>query len=153
MHNAESYVGKHKTELDTPALLIDLDIMESNIQKMANYFTTVNANLRPHVKTHKTPIIAHKQIEAGAIGVTCAKLGEAEAVVHAGIRDVLIANQIVGTQKIARLANLAKHSEIMVAVDDAQRIYKTISDAASAIKGVTIRILVEINIGMNQLRG
>ena len=70
------------------------------------------------MKTHKTPIITHKQIAAGAeIGVTCAKLGEAEAAIHAGIRDVLIANQIVGAQKIARLINLARHSEIMVAVD------------------------------------
>ncbi len=148
MHNTNHYIGRHKTDLDTPALLIDLDKMEANIQKMASYFDTVNANLRPHVKTHKTPIIAHKQIAAGAIGVTCAKLGEAEAVVHAGIRDVLIANQIVGTQKIARLVNLAKHSEIMVAVDDVQNVQE-LSEAASA-KGVTIRILIEINIGMNR---
>ena len=148
MHGPETYIGRHKTELDTPALLIDLDIMETNIQKMATYFTHVSAELRPHVKTHKTPIIAHKQIAAGAIGVTCAKLGEAEAIVHAGIRDVLIANQIVGKQKIARLINLAKHSEIMVAVDDAKNV-QDISDAALE-KGVTIRILVEVNIGMNR---
>lgn len=148
MQNAESYVGKHKTELDTPALLIDLDIMESNIQKMAYYFTTVNADLRPHVKTHKTPIISHKQIAAGAIGVTCAKLGEAEAIVHSGIRDVLIANQIVSKHKVARLVNLAKHSDIMVAVDNKENVH-AISEAAT-IKGVTIRILVEVNIGMNR---
>ena len=129
-------------------MLIDLDLMEANIQKMANYFRTVTTELRPHVKTHKTPIIGHKQIAAGAIGVTCAKLGEAEAIVHAGIRDVLIANQIVGRQKIARLVNLAKHSDIIVAVDNAENI-TAISDAASA-KGVVIRILVEVNIGMNR---
>ena len=148
MQNSVPYIGRHKTELDTPALLIDLDKMEANIRKMADYFTSVNADLRPHLKTHKTPIIAHKQIAAGAIGVTCAKLGEAEAVVHAGIRDVLIANQIVGTQKIARLINLAKRSEIMVAVDNAQNV-QAISEAALA-KGVTIRILVEVNIGMKR---
>ena len=148
MQDTESYIGRHKTELDTPALLIELDKMETNIQKMANYFSTVSAELRPHLKTHKTPIIAHKQIEAGAIGITCAKLGEAAAVIHAGIRDVLIANQIVGTQKIARLINLAKHSEIMVAVDNAENV-QAISEAATA-KGVTIRILVEVNIGMNR---
>lgn len=148
MQNTDSYIGKHKTELDTPALLIDLDKMETNIRRMADYFTTVDAELRPHLKTHKTPIIAHKQIAAGAIGITCAKLGEAEAVIHAGIRDVLIANQIVGTQKIARLINLAKHSEIMVAVDNAHNV-QAISDAASA-KGVTIRVLVEVNIGMER---
>ena len=148
MKTNDPFIGMHKTELDTPALLIDLDKMEANIQTMANYFSTVNADLRPHVKTHKTPIIAHKQIAAGAIGVTCAKLGEAEAVIHAGIRDVLIANQVVGPQKIARLINLAKHSEIMVAVDNAENV-QAISEAAAA-KGATVRMLIEVNIGMNR---
>ena len=148
MYDTETYIGRHKTELDTPALLIDLDIMESNIQKMADYFSKVNTELRPHVKTHKTPIISHKQIAAGAIGVTCAKLGEAEAIVHSGIRDVLIANQIVGTHKIARLINLAKHSDIMVAVDNVDNV-QSISEAAST-KGVTIRVLIEVNIGMDR---
>lgn len=143
-----SQIGMHKTELDTPALLIDLDKMESNIQTMADYFTTVNAVLRPHLKTHKTPMLAHKQIAAGAIGITCAKLGEAEAVIHSGIRDVLIANQILGRQKIARLVNLAKQSEIMVAVDNAQNV--TDISAAAAAKGVTVRILIEVNTGMNR---
>ncbi|MCZ6676626.1 MAG: DSD1 family PLP-dependent enzyme [Candidatus Poribacteria bacterium] len=142
------FIGIPKEELDTPALLIDLDMMETNIQKMADFFKTVNAELRPHVKTHKTPIIAHKQIEAGAIGVTCAKLGEAEPMIRAGIRDVLIANQIVGAQKIARLVNLAKHSEIMVAVDDPHNVDQ-ISAAATA-KGVTVRALIEVNTGMNR---
>lgn len=148
MYDAESYIGRHKTELDTPALLIDLDIMETNIQKMANFFSNINTELRPHVKTHKTPIIAHKQIAAGAIGVTCAKLGEAEAIVHSGIRDVLIANQIVGAHKIARLVNLAKHSDIMIAVDNIDNV-QAISEAATT-KGVTIRVLVEVNIGMDR---
>ena len=143
-----SLIGMHKTELDTPALLIDLDKMESNIQTMADYFKTVNAVLRPHVKTHKTPLLAHKQIAAGAIGVTCAKLGEAEAVIHAGIRDVLIANQIVGSQKIARLVNLAKRSEIMVAVDNPHNV--TDISAAAVAKDATVRILIEVNTGMNR---
>ena len=147
-NRTEPFIGMPKTELDTPALLIDLDKMEANIQTMANYFTTVNASLRPHMKTHKTPIITHKQIAAGAIGVTCAKLGEAEAAIHAGIRDVLIANQVVGAQKIARLINLAKHSEIMVAVDNPQNV-QAISEAAAA-KGVTVRMLIEVNVGMNR---
>jgi len=145
---SEPFIGMQKTELDPPALLIDLDKMEVNIQTMADYFTTVNAMLRPHVKTHKTPIISHKQIAAGAIGVTCAKLGEAEAVIHAGVRDVLIANQVVGSHKIARLINLARHSEIMVAVDNPQNV-RDISEAAAA-KGVTVRMLVEVNVGMNR---
>lgn len=143
-----SLIGMHKTELDTPALLIDLDKMESNIQTMADYFKTVNAVLRPHVKTHKTPLLAHKQIAAGAIGVTCAKLGEAEAIIHAGIRDVLIANQVVGSQKIARLVNLAKRSEIMVAVDNPHNV--TDISAAAVAKDATVRILIEVNTGMNR---
>ena len=148
MSDTQTFIGKHKTELDTPALLIDLDILESNIQSMADYFSGISTDLRPHLKTHKTPIIAKKQIEAGAIGITCAKLGEAEEVVHSGIRDVLIANQIIGTQKIARLIYLAKHSEIMVAVDNSDNV-QDISDAAKT-EGVTVRILIEVNIGMNR---
>lgn len=147
-YTANTFIGRHKTELDTPALLIDLDKMEANINNMAEYFSGIHTDLRPHLKTHKTPIIAHKQIKAGAIGITCAKLGEAEAVVHAGIQDVLIANQVVGAQKIARLLSLAKHSEIMVAVDSAENV-QDLSDAATAI-GASIRILVEVNIGMNR---
>ena len=142
------FIGIPKEEIDTPALLIDLDIMEANIQKMADFFKTVNADLRPHTKTHKTPIIAHKQIEAGAIGVTCAKLGEAEAMIHSGIRDVLIANQIVGTQKITRLIDLAEHSELMVAVDDAYNVDQL--SAAAEAKGITLRILIEVNTGMDR---
>ncbi|MDE0298933.1 MAG: DSD1 family PLP-dependent enzyme [Candidatus Poribacteria bacterium] len=142
------FIGISKEEIDTPALLIDLDVFEANIQTMAKFFKTVNAELRPHAKTHKTPIIAHKQLEAGAIGITCAKLGEAEAMVHSGIRDVLIANQVVGTQKIARLINLAKNSEIMVAVDDADNVDQL--SAAAEAKGVTLRVLIEVSTGMGR---
>jgi len=106
-------IGAKKDEIDTPALLIDLDVMERNIDTMAKFFRSVPAELRPHAKTHKCPIIAHKQLEAGAIGITCAKLGEAEVMVHAGIRSVLVANQVVGEPKVTRLVNLAKHSDVM----------------------------------------
>ena len=142
------FIGIPKEEIDTPALLIDLDVFEANIRTMADFFKTVNADLRPHAKTHKTPIIAHKQLEAGAIGITCAKLGEAEALVHAGIRDVLIANQVVGSQKVARLINLAKNSEIMVAVDDADNVDQL--SAAAEAKGATLRVLIEVSTGMGR---
>ncbi len=142
------FIGIPKEEIDTPALLIDLDVFEANIRTMADFFKTVNAELRPHAKTHKTPIIAHKQLEAGAIGITCAKLGEAEAMVHAGIRDVLIANQVVGSQNIARLINLSKNSEIMVAVDDADNVDQL--SAAAEAKGVTLRVLIEVSTGMGR---
>ncbi len=147
--NLDEYkVGCYKDQLDTPILLIDLDIMESNIAKMVNYFSKVKAKLRPHTKTHKTPIIAHKQINSGAIGVTCAKLGEAEVMVSSGINDILIANEIVSEQKIAKLSGLAKHADIMVAVDDPNNI-ENLSSAAQMMKS-RLRILVEVNTGMNR---
>lgn len=144
----EMSIGDHKEQLDTPVLLLDLDIMESNIAKMADYIRGVKAELRPHTKTHKTPILAHKQIEAGAIGVTCAKLGEAEAMVAGGIKDVLIANEIVTQQKIARLMGLAKHADMMVAVDDAVNV-EHLSQVAQD-KDVKLRVLVEVDIGMKR---
>jgi D-serine deaminase-like pyridoxal phosphate-dependent protein len=141
-------IGTPKEQLDTPALLIDLDVMDSNIKKMADYIRGVDAELRPHAKTHKTPILAHKQMEAGAIGITCAKLGEAEVMVEGGIKDVLIANEIVPQQKIARLVNLARHADMMVAVDDPNNV-ENLSQAAQD-KGVNLRILVDVDIGMKR---
>jgi D-serine deaminase-like pyridoxal phosphate-dependent protein len=105
--------------------------------------------LRPHVKLHRaTPALAHRQMEAGAIGLTCAKLAEAEALAAAGIGDILIANQIVGDRKIQRLVSLAAYTEAMVAVDDYDNVSE-LSQAATA-KGVELRVLVEVNIGHNR---
>jgi D-serine deaminase-like pyridoxal phosphate-dependent protein len=137
-----------KYEIDTPALLIDLEKMERNIQKMARFFEKQSANLRPHTKTHKCPVLAHKQLQAGAQGITVAKLGEAEVMAAAGIQDILIANQIVGRDKIARLANLAHHCDIMVAVESAENA-ADLSAAANAV-GSTIRILIEVDVGMHR---
>jgi D-serine deaminase-like pyridoxal phosphate-dependent protein len=122
--------------------------MERNIIRMADAFKGFNAKLRPHAKTHKTPIIGQKQIAAGAIGITCAKLGEAEVMVEGGIRDVLIANQIVGVQKIRRLISLAHHADMMVAVDDPQNV-EDLSQAAQSAK-VSLRVLVEVNVGQHR---
>ena len=141
-------IGDDKAELDTPALLIDLDAMEKNIDTMAKFFQTIHADLRPHEKTHKCPTIAHKQIEAGAIGITCAKLGEAEAMVEAGIRGVLIANQVVGEPKVTRLVNLAKRSKVMVAVDSHENV-KHLADSAR-MKGVKLNVLIEVDVGNNR---
>src|SRR5512146_2050056 len=114
----EYEIGIHKSEIDTPALLVDVAAMERNLEKMAEYFRHVDAKLRPHVKTHKaTPILAHKQLAAGAIGLTCAKLAEAEVLAAAGIKDILIANEIVGPRKVRRLVNLASYTDVKVAVD------------------------------------
>ncbi len=145
----EYEIGLPKNEIDTPALIIDLDIMECNLEKMATYFSNVEARLRPHVKLHKaTPVLAHKQLKAGAIGLTCAKLAEAEMLAASGIKDILIANQIVGARKIRRLVNLATYADMMVAVDSYENVAE-LSHAAHA-KGVQLRVLVEVNIGHNR---
>jgi D-serine deaminase-like pyridoxal phosphate-dependent protein len=141
-------IGSEKWAINTPALLIDLEKMEHNIKRMSDFFKDKEANLRPHVKTHKTPILAHKQLEAGATGITCQKLGEAEVMAASGIRDILIANQIVGAQKVKRLINLEKNADIKVAVDNAENVID-ISEAAQQ-KGVQVGILVEVNIGMDR---
>jgi len=144
----EARPGMRMEQLDTPALIVDLDILERNIAQMADFFAGQRAALRPHIKTHKTPAIAHMQLKAGAIGITCAKVGEAEVMAKAGIRDILIANQVVGQVKIDRLMDLARHADVTVAVDDARNV-TDLSRAASA-KGVVVRTLVEVDIGMKR---
>jgi D-serine deaminase-like pyridoxal phosphate-dependent protein len=137
-----------KHEIDTPALLLDLDKLEVNLDRMAAFFAERPASLRPHTKTHKCPVIAHQQIARGAIGVTCAKLDEATAMAQAGIKDILIANEIVGRRKIDRLMGLAGWTDIMVAVDDARNVADL--SAAATSWGVALRVLVEVNVGMGR---
>jgi D-serine deaminase-like pyridoxal phosphate-dependent protein len=141
-------IGMNLADIDTPALCLDIEVVEANIKRMADYFRDSPVRLRPHSKTHKSPTLAHMQLEAGAIGITCAKLGEAEVMVAAGVKDVLIANQIVGPSKIARLVNLAAYSEVMVAVDDAANVADL--NAAAEAKGVRLRTLIEVDIGMGR---
>lgn len=142
------YIGMPRDEIDTPALLVDLDALEHNIEKLATHFRQAGKQLRPHTKSHKTPAIAHKQLKAGAIGITCAKLGEAEVMADAGIQDILIANEVVGARKIHRLVELAKRCDIMIAIDHPANL-ATISAATSAA-GVSPRAIVEVNIGHNR---
>ena len=143
-----SPIGQSIQVLDTPALLIDLDKMENNVQKMAARCRDSGLHWRPHAKGHKTPAIAHEQLRAGAIGITCAKLGEAEVLADAGISDILVANQVVGREKVARLVNLRRRADVMVAVDDPVHI-RAISDAATDV-GVEVRVLVEVDVGMKR---
>jgi D-serine deaminase-like pyridoxal phosphate-dependent protein len=146
MNDHEYEVGLHYTELDTPALLLDLPTMEANLEKMATYFRDSVVALRPHVKLHKaTPALAHRQLAAGAIGLTCAKLSEAEVLAAAGIKDILIANQVVGARKIQRLVNLAAYTNVIVAVDDVDNV-RDLSRAAET-RNVKLRVLVEVDIG------
>lgn len=140
--------GAHVDQIDTPALLLDLDAFEHNIKTMAAFFRDKPASLRPHAKTHKCPEIARRQLAAGAIGITCAKVGEAEVLVHAGIDDVLIANQVVGPIKLERLASLAERARVMVAVDDPTNVADL--SAACQERGVSLRVLVEVDVGMGR---
>ena len=144
MTNHESIYGI----VDTPALVLDKPRLLRNVSRMAAFAAEGPAKLRPHFKTHKCIEIARLQLEAGAIGITCAKLGEAEVLSGGGITDILIANQIVGPLKIDRLVRLARSCTLTVAVDDAENI-RQISVAAAAA-GVTVRILVEVDVGMNR---
>ena len=99
-------------EIDTPALLLDLDIMERNLSKMARFFSAGRTKLRPHYKNHKCPALAHRQIDAGAIGMTCATLAEAEALVSSGITNILISSELAGDRKIGRFVDLARQVDI-----------------------------------------
>lgn len=144
-----SLIGSAIEDLDTPALLLDGPASQRNLRRMAEFFRGKKAQLRPHFKNHKCPELARRQHEAGPlVGFTCAKLGEAEVLAEHGFDDLLIANQVVGRRKLARLAELAGKIRVMVAVDDFQQA-KTISDAAFAA-GVTIGVLVEVDIGMGR---
>jgi D-serine deaminase-like pyridoxal phosphate-dependent protein len=140
--------GTPKYRLPTPALLINLPLLEFNLSLMSGYFLNKSVKLRPHFKTHKCPIIARKQMERGAIGITCAKLSEAEVLMNAGISNVLIANQVVDPAKISRLATLAGFCHIIVAVDDLDNLLK-IGEAAHKA-GNTIQVVIEVDVGLHR---
>ena len=137
----------HFTELDTPALCIDLDVLEKNIDDLQSACNTLEIPLRVHTKTHKTPAIARKQIAAGAIGIVSQKLGEAEAMVAGGIEDILIPYNIVGKAKLARLTSLvlSGQSTITVAADSSSTV--TGLSQAAAAAGCKIRVIVEMDTG------
>jgi D-serine deaminase-like pyridoxal phosphate-dependent protein len=149
----ESYrpnIGTPIAELDTPCLLIDLDAVEHNFRHIAETYRDTTCKMRTHVKNLKTPILAHMQMRAGGTvgGVCAAKVAEAEVMVEGGINDVLIANQIVGRDKIARLCALAKQADMKVAVDDAQNL-RDLSDMAQQY-GANIGVVIEIDTSMSR---
>jgi len=148
MSAPDRVIGRSKWDLDTPALLVDLPAMARNIERLARSCREAGVGWRPHTKAIKIPALAHKLLAAGAHGITCAKLGEAEVMAAAGIRDILIANQIVGPQKIARLVNLLPHADVIVAVDNEANV-RALSGAA-AEKGVRLRVVVEVDVGMGR---
>ena len=142
-------IGQPKETLDTPALLVDLDVLQNNIERMAEtIIRKAGVGWRPHTKAMKTPALAHLCLQAGAHGITCAKLGEAEVMAAAGIRDILIANQIVGTTKIERLVRLCRQADVMVCVDHIDNA-RAINSAAQRV-GVRPRVLIEVDVGMQR---
>lgn len=148
MEQVPAVVGRPVEEVSTPALLLDVDVLESNIAEMARFLSGKEAHLRPHVKTHKCAVIAHKQLAAGARGITCAKLGEAEVMAASGIRDILIANQVIGRDKIDRLVGLTRHSEVIVAVDTDENA-RDLSDACVQ-RGTKLNVIVEVDVGLGR---
>ncbi len=128
----------------TPALVVDLDIFEANVAAMASLLAGSGKTVRPHVKTHRTPELARRQLGGAAVGVTCATVGEAEAMVETGIDDVFVANEVVDPAKIARLVGLARRARIAVAVDDAEPVAALAAAASRA--GVVIDVLIDIDI-------
>ncbi len=136
------------SELDTPALVIDLEILESNLRRMASYCAGHGIALRPHIKTHKIPAIARMQIQAGAAGITVAKLGEAEVMVREGLDDILVAYPVVGSSKLARLIALAEKTRITVATDSLE-VAREIS-RASHTAGTQVGLLAEFDAGLHR---
>lgn len=128
------------SELPTPALCVDLDVFERNLARMHGFFAGRACDVRPHVKAHKTPAIARRQVEAGGAGLCCATLGEAEIFADHGFDDLLIANEITDRAKIGRVGELARRITLTVAVDS--------EDAAAILAGAGCRVVVDVNVGL-----
>jgi D-serine deaminase-like pyridoxal phosphate-dependent protein len=137
--------GMTLAEVDTPALVVDLDALERNLQRMADFAGRAGVRLRAHAKTHKSPDIAARQVALGAVGVCCQKVSEAEAMVAGGVIDVLVSNEVAGAAKLDRLAALARQAKVGVCVDDADNVAELAAAAANA--GVTLDVMVEIDVG------
>lgn len=142
-------IGISKWKLDTPCLLIDIDILEKNIRAMQSHMRDFGKQIRPHAKTHKCSLIARKQMEAGCVGICVAKVSEAEVLVQKGFRNVLITSPIVTDNKIERLMECLSHDpEIMVVVDNAANAGK-LNEAAKS-RGLKLPVLVDLDPGMGR---
>jgi D-serine deaminase-like pyridoxal phosphate-dependent protein len=138
-------IGLPLAQVDTPALIVDLDAFERNLARMATFARTAGVRLRPHAKTHKSPVIAAKQIALGAVGMCCQKVSEAEALVAGGIGDVYVSNQVAGAIKLERLARLARRAKVSVCVDHPDNVAEL--EAAAAGADTRLDVLVEIDVG------
>ena len=137
--------GMREDEIDTPALIVDLDAFEANMDRMAALLAPTGVKLRAHAKTHKSPVIAKLQIARGAVGQCVQKVGEAEILAWGGIGDILVSNEVVGAAKLARLCALARIAKVAVCVDDGAQVAAIETAAADA--GVRMSVLVEIDVG------
>jgi D-serine deaminase-like pyridoxal phosphate-dependent protein len=142
---SKAELGKSVFDLPTPALVVDLDRVEANLNEMQHLVSNAGRALRPHIKTHKCSTLARMQVASGAIGVTCATLGEAEAMIAGGIRDILIANQIVTSDKLERLAQTRAKAEVKFVVDSPYGI-QVAENAAKAFNCI-YEVLVEVDVG------
>lgn len=138
--------GMREAEVDTPALLIDLDAFEHNLDTMAALLAPTGAKLRAHAKTHKSAVIARLQMARGAIGQCTQKVAEAEALAWGGIPDVLVTNQVVTPRKLARLAALARICKVGLCADEEAQV--VMAESAAAAAGIRLPMLVEIDVGM-----
>lgn len=144
-----STAAQRVADLDTPALIIDLDIMERNLQRVADYTREHGLRLRPHTKTHKIPALGRRQLDLGAAGLTIAKVGEAEVMLGANPSDLLLAYPVIGRRKLDRLMEVARKAPVTVSLDSAF-VARQLSDAAREAQ-VEIGILAEVDVGLGRV--
>jgi D-serine deaminase-like pyridoxal phosphate-dependent protein len=151
-HRAETrttvQIGLPRDRIETPALLLDLDRFDRNITRLSSSLRDLGVAWRPHTKAHKSPELAQRQIAVGAIGVTCAKVGEAEVMVEHGIPSVLVANELAARSKADRVARLQEHAEVIICADDPFHV--DLASQAAVAAGATIPMLVDVNVGMER---
>jgi len=147
MARAPAEIGMRLEDVDTPALILDLDAFEANLKRLAEAVGR-RVRVRAHAKTHKCPEIGKRQVAAGAVGLCCQKVSEAEAMVDGGIADVLVSNEIVGTRKLERLAALTRRAQIGVCVDNVENVRDL--EAAMQRAGARIDVYIELEVGMHR---
>ena len=146
--NGQYWIGMPVDQLPTPALIVDIEAMTRNMETMANYLTRTQIKLRPHAKSHKTPAIGHMQMRAGAVGLCCATVGEAEVMVYSGIPEVMIANEVVDPLSLRRAVNLSRQAKVMMIVDDVQNVRNL--SAVARQYGAKIEVLADLDVGQGR---
>jgi D-serine deaminase-like pyridoxal phosphate-dependent protein len=148
LSQARQLIGNGRTEVPTPALILDLPRVQQNLQEMARRMAPLPAGLRPHAKIHKSPVLGRMQLDAGAIGLTTATVWEAAAMADAGLDDLLIANQVVGPVKAAELARIAGLATVTAAVDSAANLAEL--SAAASRAGTEVGVIIEVDVGLHR---